>query len=192
MTRIALMRHYPTDWNDEARLQGQIDRPLTEAGRTRIAALSLPPEWAGARLISSTLSRAVDTAELMTGRAPEREPRLVEIAWGDWEGARSEDLLKDPASGFVPTHEMSWDMRPPGGESMRDAWERVRPALADVAAAGEPAVLVIHKALMRMLFGFAHNWRDAPEVKRGRIYPMSLRASGMPHAPEPPVPLIER
>ncbi|MEM9736902.1 MAG: histidine phosphatase family protein, partial [Pseudomonadota bacterium] len=33
MTRVALLRHYPTDWNGEARLQGQTDRPLTEAAR---------------------------------------------------------------------------------------------------------------------------------------------------------------
>ncbi|MBY8974303.1 histidine phosphatase family protein [Rhodobacteraceae bacterium NNCM2] len=195
MTRIALLRHYPTDWNLERRLQGQIDRPLTDEARALLATLTLPPDWADKRVVASTLSRSVDTAQLLLpNREIERDARLVEIAWGAWEGKRAEDLLQDPESGFVPTGDMGWRDRPPGGESMADAWARVQPALSDIAA-GPPAVLVLHKAIMRVILGFAAKWQlsgSQIEIKRGRLYPLTLRPNGMPAEPEAPVRLVPR
>ncbi|MEM7176822.1 MAG: histidine phosphatase family protein [Pseudomonadota bacterium] len=195
MTRVALLRHYPTDWNRERRLQGQIDRPLTGDAREALSALALPPAWAWARVVTSTLSRTIDTARLLApGQPIDQDARLVEIAWGAWEGKRAADLLADPSSGFVPTGDMRWDARPPGGESMADAWARIQPALAEIAA-GPPAVLVSHKAVMRVILGFAMNWRlpeGGVEIKRGRLYPLSLRPGGMPTAPEPALRLVPR
>jgi hypothetical protein len=45
MTRIALLRHFPTDWNAEGRLQGRTDIPLSAASREGLSALALPPPW---------------------------------------------------------------------------------------------------------------------------------------------------
>lgn len=189
MTRVALLRHYPTDWNGEARLQGQTDRPLTEAARETLRGLRLPPAWEGVPIITSALSRTVETARLL-GREPQRQdPRLNEVSWGDWEGHRAADLLADPASGFRPTAEMGWRDRPPGGESMADAWGRIQPALAEIEG---PALLVLHKAVMRIILGTASAWREMPEIKRGRLYPLVLRPSGLPVSPEPAIRLVAR
>ncbi|MEM7239493.1 MAG: histidine phosphatase family protein [Pseudomonadota bacterium] len=195
MTTVALLRHYPTDWNVEQRLQGQIDRPLTPNARATLSTLRLPPEWDGTRLVASTLSRSRDTANALAGDRPvETDARLVEIGWGAWEGRTAKDLLADPESGFVPTGDMAWDARPPDGESMADAWARLQPALADIAA-GPRAVIVSHKAVMRIILGFAWKWQLPPggiEIKRGRLYPLELRASGLPVAPSDPVRLLPR
>ncbi|MEM7671432.1 MAG: histidine phosphatase family protein, partial [Pseudomonadota bacterium] len=124
----------------------------------------------------------------------ETDARLVEIGWGAWEGRTAKDLLADPESGFVPTGDMAWDARPPDGESMADAWARLQPALADIAA-GTRAVIVSHKAVMRIILGFAWKWQLPPggiEIKRGRLYPLVLRASGLPVAPSDPVRLLPR
>ena len=130
MTQIALIRHYPTPWNLEQRLQGQVDIGLTDEARATLAGLKLPPPWDGARMIASTLLRARDTADLLAdGRAVHHDARLIEISWGDWEGKHAKDLLADPSSGFIPTHEWDADTKAPGGESRRDAWDRTRPAL---------------------------------------------------------------
>ncbi|MEM8792917.1 MAG: histidine phosphatase family protein [Pseudomonadota bacterium] len=194
MTRIGLLRHYPTDWNREGRLQGQVDRPLNDEARDMLAQVRLPEEWAGVRIIASGLSRTVDTARLLApGTEILNDRRLMEIAWGAWEGHRSADLLADPSSDFVPTGDMGWRDRPPGGESMADAWERVQPALAEIAADG-PALLVIHKAIMRVILGFAHKWQvpgGEIQIKRGRIYPLTLRENGMPVQPEEPIRLVK-
>lgn len=184
MTRIALIRHYPTEWNKQARLQGQTDIPLTEEARATLETLRMPEPWDTARLFTSPLLRARHTACLLAeGRNATRDARLIEMSWGEWEGALAKDLMTDPASGFRPTHEWDRHTRAPGGESMQDAWERVRPALAEIAANPEPAVIVTHKALMRVILGFAGDWRVSPEIKRGRLYPVTIRPSGLPRDP---------
>lgn len=219
MTRIALLRHYPTDWNREGRLQGRIDRPLTADSRAVLAKLRLPPPWDGARIVTSGLARTVETARLLApGAALARDPRLAEISWGVWEGRRAADLSADPESGFAPTGDLGWNDRPPGGESMADAWGRVRPALAELAPGG-PAVLVVHKAIMRVILAVACGAvaRDtvacdavsgeAPAaggplkgrgslgeipIKRGRLHPLNLREGGLPANPEAPIRLAQR
>lgn len=193
MTRIALLRHYPTEWNAQARLQGQSDIPLTQTARETLKHLKMPTPWNQARLFASTLLRASETACLLAdGRDVQKDARLIEMSWGEWEGALAADLLGDPESGFKPTHKWDRDTAAPGGESMRDAWNRVRPALADIAADPEPAVVVTHKALMRVILGTACDWQSQPEIKRGRLYPVTLRASGLPREPEAPARLEAR
>ncbi|MBK0399312.1 histidine phosphatase family protein [Limibaculum sp. M0105] len=197
MTRIALIRHFPTDWNLEARLQGRTDRRLTDEARSKLAGLALPPDWADAEIVSSPLSRAAETATILAqGRRIRLDPRLVEISWGAWEGMRAADLMADPASGFRPTHEIGWTDKAPGGESAAEAWARAKPALARIVRDGRPAVLVCHKALMRVVLGMAWNWRHPegglPPIKRARLYPLTLRGDGQPAEPGEPVRLIPR
>ena len=193
MTQAALIRHYPTAWNGEQRLQGQTDIPLTDEARATLAGLCLPAPWNTARIVSSPLSRAYETAQtLADGRPVTTDPRMVEISWGDWEGRTAKDLLADPLAGFRPTHEWDPDTKAPNGESTNEAWARARPALADLAADPAPVLIVAHKALMRLILGHACNWQGVPDIKRGRIYPLTLRPTGLPRDSMPPVRLEMR
>lgn len=181
MTPTALIRHFPTAWNAEQRLQGRSDIPLTAEARAKLATLRLPAPWNAARIVSSPLQRAYETAQILAdGRPIVTDPRLVELSFGQWEGRTASDLLADPAVDFQPTHLWDADTKAPGGESSREAWVRVRPALAAIAANPEPVVLVIHKALMRLILGHSCNWQGMPEIKRGRLYPLTLRSTGLP------------
>jgi len=187
MTRIALLRHFPTSWNREYRFQGQTDIPLTEESRQQLRGLAIPAPWSTARIIASPLSRADETARILArGRAVALDPRLVEISFGDWEGLHGTDLLADPDSGYVNVEDWGWRRRPPGGESPWDVWERVRPALAEIAAEATPALIITHRALMRVVLARAWGWNyDSPEpfkIKRGRIYPLTLLPGGTPTA----------
>jgi probable phosphoglycerate mutase len=195
MTRIALLRHFPTGWNQAHRLQGQVDIPLTDEARARLHTLALPAPRDRARLITSPLERARETTEILArGRRFTLDPRLVELSWGDWEGKRGKDLLADPASGYVDVEHWGWHRRPPGGESPGDVWDRVRPALAEIAADPAPALLIAHRALMRVILARAWDWNyDSPEpfrIKRARLYPLILLPDGTPTAPEDPDKLI--
>ena len=193
MTQAALLRHYPTAWNAEQRLQGRTDIPLTEDARATLATLRLPAPWDTARIVSSPLTRAVETATILAeGRSIATDPRLVELSWGDWEGRTARDLLADPAADFRPTHEWGPDTKAPNGESANEAWARTRPALADMAADPAPVLIVMHKALMRLILGHACDWQGVPEIKRGRLYPLVLRSTGLPRDVGAPVRLESR
>lgn len=193
---IGLTRHFETDWNADLRLQGRTDRPLTDAARARAGALAPPPPWDDARLIATPLTRAMDTARLIGGRGPEVEPALIELSWGAWEGRRGAELLADSGSGYAHVENWGWDKRPPGGESPADAWARIAPALARIAAEGRPALLVAHRGVMRVIMAKAWGWDfDRPEpfrIKRERIYPIILGPDGAPQGHEPEARLIAR
>jgi len=195
-TPVALLRHFPTDWNVEHRLQGRVDRPLTAGSLAELARLALPAPWDAARIIASPLTRAVRTAEALTSGPVPTDPRLIELEWGQWEGKRGADLLADPNSGFRPVEDWGWECRPPGGESPQDAWDRVRPALAEIAADGRPTVLVIHRGLIRVILAKAWGWNfDRPEpfrIKKAKLCPVVLEPDGQPRDPAPIVPLVER
>jgi probable phosphoglycerate mutase len=191
MTRIALLRHFPTSWNREHRLQGQTDIPLTDEARQELHRLAIPAPWDTARIIASPLSRAAETARILArGRPVANDARLVEISYGEWEGQHGADLLADPNSGYVNVEDGGWHRRPPGGESHWEAWERVQPALAEIAADPAPALLIVHRALMRVILARAWGWNyDCPEpfrIKRARIYPLTLMPDGTPTEPEDP------
>ena len=115
---IGLLRHFPTLWNQEGRLQGRTDIPLAPASRAALATLALPPRWRGLPVICSPLGRAVETAEALTAGAPIRlDDRLVEMHMGDWEGRIGADLLADPDCAYRPVEDWGWDFQPPGGET---------------------------------------------------------------------------
>ena len=199
MTRIALLRHFPTSWNGEHRFQGQTDIPLTEESRAQLNELAIPAPWNTARIIASPLTRAAETAQILARGRPAtdpvaHDPRLVEISFGDWEGLHGADLLADPNSGYVNVEDWGWHRRAPAGESPWDVWERVQPALAEIAAGATPTLLVVHRALMRVILARAWDWHyDSPEpfeIKRGRIYPLTLLPDGSPTTPEEPARLV--
>jgi len=191
MTRIALLRHFPTAWNLEHRFQGQVDIPLTDESRQQLRGLAIPAPWDTARIIASPLLRADETARILArGRAVTHDARLIEMSFGEWEGLHGAYLLADPKSGYVNVEDWGWHRRPPGGESPWDVWQRVRPALAEIAAEAAPALLITHRALMRVILARAWDWNyDSPEpfrIKRGRLYPLTLLPDGTPTAPEEP------
>lgn len=183
---IGLMRHFQTDWNAQHLLQGRTDRPLTAASRERLKELRIPAPWDKARLIATPLSRASETAEILSGNSPEISPGLIELSWGDWEGRSGADLLEDPTSGYDHVETWGWHKSPPNGESPHDAWARISPVLADIAAKGKPALLVVHRGVMRVIMAKAWGWDfDCPEpfrIKRERLYPIDLNAAGLPIA----------
>jgi broad specificity phosphatase PhoE len=118
------------------------------------------------------------------------DPRLAELGFGAWEGRRTAELAADPEAGFRPSSEWGPEDRAPGGESLAEAWARLSPALAELAADPAPAVVVAHKSVMRLMLrraGLAE-----PEIKRGRLYPLTLDANGDPSDPGPPLRLVPR
>ena len=78
----------------------------------------------------------METAVLL-GLNPQPEPRLIEMAWGAWEGRRLSELRAELGDLMRENEERGLDFRPPDGESPRDVQNRVRPLLAEIAASDE-------------------------------------------------------
>jgi broad specificity phosphatase PhoE len=184
LVEIGLLRHFPTDWNAEGRLQGRTDVPLSGASVAALLRLRLPPRWRDLPILSSPLSRAAQTARILAEtHAPTFDDRLLEMDFGAWEGRIGADLIADPACRYGPVETWGWDFRAPDGESPAEMLGRVAPVLTAAAAAG-PCLIVCHRGLMRAIMAAATGWPYlGPEpfrIRRARVHPVMLSATGIP------------
>lgn len=158
MTLLALIRHADTEWNRRGLIQGSSDIALDTDGRAEAGAWKLPPELEGFAWIASPLKRAHETATILCGRAPPTDLRLVEMAWGIWEGRTIPDLRAELGNLMTAWEAKGLDFQAPEGESPRGVQERVRPLLAEIAARGQPTVAVCHRGVMRAIYALATGW----------------------------------
>jgi len=162
MTRLALLRHADTAWSREGRIQGRADVPLLESALAR-----LPAVCRGMRIVTSPLARCVQTAALLGAPHAEREPRIIEMDWGRWEGESLAALRARLGDAMRANEARGLDFRPEGGESPRSVLERVQPWLQEVAAAGAPTLAITHKGVIRAILAAASGWdmRSKPPAK---------------------------
>jgi probable phosphoglycerate mutase len=156
---VAILRHAPTVWNAAGRLQGLTDIALSREGEAAARTWRLPAPADRWRRFCSPLQRARRTAELVQPSAPVTvDSRLREMSFGVWEGKSVAQLRAEGGERFAAAEDLGLDFHPPGGESPRQAMERVRGWLKEVAQSGEPAVAVSHKAAIRALLALATGW----------------------------------
>ena len=79
MTLLALIRHAPTTWNAEGRLQGRRDTPLSEEGAAMLAEWAPPVAFSAFDWRVSPLSRTRRTARALAGRDVPTDDRLIEM-----------------------------------------------------------------------------------------------------------------
>ena len=156
--RIAFLRHGPTDWNAQGRIQGSIDMPLSAAGRAKMAGLLPPQGFETARAYTSPLLRARESAALLGLIDAVRDARLTEHHWGAWEGLTREEILaRDGADAFVAAGS-AIDFTPKGGESTRALLARVADFIRDVARGEGDAIAITHRGVLRSAYALATGW----------------------------------
>lgn len=167
MTRLGLLRHGPTAWNAEHRLQGRSEVPLLPEARSELTSARLPAAFADAVWHTSPLGRARETAWLLGGTAARIEPRLIEMNFGSYEGRRLDELRLEFGEEMRRNEARGLDFQPPGGESPRQVQERLTPWLQACAAAGGDHLAITHKAVIRAVLALAFDWQmlDAPPVR---------------------------
>jgi broad specificity phosphatase PhoE len=163
--RLTLVRHGVTVWNLEGRFQGHLDPPLAAEGEAEArllgARLAGEPKERPARIVTSPLARAAMTAEIIArtlagdsgDEGPEvaRDPRLVEIGQGEWEGRTHAELAIHDAERYAAWRRSRGIRQPPGGESLTHAQDRVREAIDEVTAEGPwPLCIVSHGGTLRL------------------------------------------
>ena len=82
MTLLALIRNGVTEWNETHLVQGRSDIPLSPSGRDQVRGWTLPKTLDGFDWVTSPLSRAKETAEILSGGPVPADPRLAATSLG--------------------------------------------------------------------------------------------------------------
>ena len=186
--KLALIRHGPTEWNAQKRVQGRIDMPLSAEGQAKMARL-LPPEgFEAARPFCSPQMRALETAALLGLEHPTLDARLAEQNWGRWEGLTREEMLARDGEDAFARAGRGLSFRPPGGESTGELQARVQSFFADAAKLPQDAVAVTHMGVLRSAYALATGWdMSTPmpgELDLSAALVLSLDAGGTPKIAE--------
>lgn len=172
-TRVLAIRHGETEWNVQARLQGQRDVPLNRRGedQARRLALALNGEPLAA-IYASDLARAASTAEAigrLLGLPVHHDIGLRERAFGIFEGHTHQEV-----SERWPAENERWKRRdvgfgPEGGEVLGEFHARCVATAAQIAAAhpGQTIALIAHGGVLDCLYRAASRIAlDAPRTWR--------------------------
>jgi probable phosphoglycerate mutase len=196
---VAFLRHGSTAWNEEGRMQGRRDIPLSERGRAEVEVWRSPSRLAdivsaGTPWYSSPLRRAVETAEMLSGAPPRCEPALIEMDWGDWEGLRLDELRDRYGAEFARNEAAGLDFKPHSGESPREVRDRVMHWLTSTALTHQSIVAVTHKGVIRAVLSAATGWdmtaKPPLRLKRGALHRFEVDAEGRAAVLEPNIPLV--
>lgn len=159
MIALLLIRHGRTQWNEQGRIQGHRDMPLSAAGRRALEGLRAPAPWLDGLWYSSPLARATETARLLGAPKLELEERLKEMDWGEWEGARLAELRLRFGGRLAENEARGLDFRPTGGESPREVCVRLASWIQELkGGAQRPVVAVTHKGVIRAMLSLATGW----------------------------------
>ncbi len=157
--RLIAIRHGPTRWNRDGRMQGRADTPLDGPGRREVARWRLPDWSHAAAWRTSPLRRAAETARILGLDHAITDERLVEMDWGRWEGCSLAGLRARHGEEMRANEAHGLEFRPPGGETPREVQARLRPLLRELAGSGAGAVgVVTHKGVIRALLALATGW----------------------------------
>jgi glucosyl-3-phosphoglycerate phosphatase len=148
---LILVRHGESTWNAEHRLQGQLDPPLSAAGREQaselrplVERLAIPAD----RVVVSDLSRARETADLLGLDMGRVDPLWREIDVGEWGGRTAAEV--DAESGEL-TNWRGGRRTAPGGESWEEFTARIADAVDGLLADGGSWIVVCHGGCIRVV-----------------------------------------
>ena len=192
MTRLLLVRHGETTWNDEACYQGQEDIPLSARGWMEAGCLAerLASESINA-IYTSDSARAQDTAQVVARRIAKSltlEPRLREANLGEWQGLTYEQVRQRYFSDTDPLPVYFVDSPPLGGECLRQLQVRLMSTIESIAAqhADESVLIVTHGGCLKVLLctwlgiELSAYWQlrfDSASITEVSLYPMGAIVS---------------
>jgi 2,3-bisphosphoglycerate-dependent phosphoglycerate mutase len=133
---LVLLRHGQSEWNLKNLFTGWKDPDLTEAGVEEAKAAGQRLKARGLAFdacFTSALTRAQHTLDLtlaeldQTGLPTLRDEALNERDYGDLSGLNKDDARKRWGEDQVHLWRRSYDVPPPGGESLKDTVARALP-----------------------------------------------------------------
>jgi 2,3-bisphosphoglycerate-dependent phosphoglycerate mutase len=192
---LVLVRHGQSEWNRLNLFTGWRDPDLTEKGM-------IEAQWAGRVLrdhglkfdlaFTSKLRRAQNTLDIIldvmgqAGVPIERDARLNERDYGQLSGLNKDEAKQRFGEDMVARWRRSYDIPPPGGESLKDTAARVLPYyetfIWPVVDAGKSVIVAAHgnslRALIMRLEGLTGDEIIARELATAAPIVYELDASG--------------
>jgi probable phosphoglycerate mutase len=164
-TVLTLVRHGETEWNLSGKQQGHRDSPLTERGIAQAESLALALEEARfSSIYSSDLGRARSTAHVIAKRLGMKitfEKCLRERDLGILQGLTVGEFRTKYPGEYARFHSRDPDYVLPGGESVRQRYDRIISCLCGIAEKhrGGSLLVVAHGGVLdstlRRIFGFS-------------------------------------
>ena len=168
MNKLILLRHGQSQWNLENRFTGWEDVPLTEQGiaEAKVAGQLMKKNKVHIDVIfSSVLQRATKTAELAIKEMNleqfwsdgqllmTKDQSLNERDYGDLVGLNKEETANKYGKEQVHIWRRSYDVSPPGGESLENVVTRVKPYFINFIepkiSEGQNVLIVAHGNSLR-------------------------------------------
>jgi broad specificity phosphatase PhoE len=162
---VYLVRHGETAWSLSGQHTGRTDIPLTEEGERKAQALHERLKGLKfGRVFTSPLQRAARTCALAGfGEAAKLDPDLLEWDYGDYEGRKSSEILRERPGWFLFRDGC------PNGEQPADVGARADRVIARLRGADDPAIVFSSGHILRVL---AARWLGLPPSE-GRLLLLS-------------------
>jgi len=159
---LILVRHGESVWNKENRFTGWVDVDLSPRGEeeARMAGKQLAA-YPVSRAFTSNLMRAQKTLSLILETSGhrsvpvEKSEALNERHYGDLQGLNKDETAKKYGAEQVHIWRRSYDVAPPGGESLKMTKDRVLPyvhaSILPALLRGENCLVVAHGNSLRAI-----------------------------------------
>lgn len=158
MKTLYIVRHGETDWNKMGKYQGITDVPLNENGLNQAKACGKAlKDVQFDRILSSDLSRALVTAEVIRGNRTTPitvDERLRELNFGDWEAMLFSDIEARWPGLIDEMYLRPHLVKVPNGESFKDLQDRAWAGLEEFINANdgdETLLITCHGGTIRTL-----------------------------------------
>lgn len=159
-TLLSTVRHGLTELNRDRRVGGHYDAPLIDEGRRQ--AREAKGAFDGTPfdvVISSPLSRALETAEIIAGVGREEivvDEGCTERSFGEMEGLKPAQVRERlPQVRYVRIGHVNYSLNPPGGETFEQLHERAGDFLRRTLEThgGKKILLFAHENFLQQLHG---------------------------------------
>jgi len=162
MATLVLVRHGQSVWNKENKFTGWVDVDLTDKGIEEAEkAGELLTDYKFDEAYTSVLMRANRTLDIILKKTGQedipitKDQALNERMYGDLQGLNKDDTRAKYGEEQVHIWRRSFDVQPPGGESLKDTAERVLPyfekEIAPKIKGGKKLIIAAHGNSLRAL-----------------------------------------
>jgi len=162
MSKLVIVRHGQSVWNKENKFTGWVDVDLAEKGVEEAnRAGELLKDYKFDAAFTSVLKRANRTLDIILDKIGQTDipitynEALNERMYGDLQGKNKDEMREEYGEEQVHIWRRSYDVQPPGGESLKDTAERVLPyfekEIVPMIKEGKDLIISAHGNSLRAL-----------------------------------------